>query len=112
MEIEKILIVDDEEGIRKLMKVYCRGYIVKTAENGKIGLELTAQRNYDIIFSDHFMPVMGGLEFRKELLKKKYITKFVLMSGAEILEKTKREYKLYGCLMKPFTRKEFYGYFK
>ena len=60
----KILIIDDERGIRNALKdiLADEGYEVETAENGTQGLEMAQQKAYDIIFSDIKMPQMDGME--------------------------------------------------
>ncbi len=65
----KLLIIDDERGIRNTLKEILadEGYEVETAENGKQGLEMAQAKAYDLIFSDIKMPEMDGLEVLKEL---------------------------------------------
>ena len=65
----KLLIIDDERGIRNTLKEILadEGYEVETAENGKQGLEMAQAKSYDLIFSDIKMPEMDGLEMLKAL---------------------------------------------
>ena len=65
----KLLIIDDERGIRNTLKEILadEGYEVETAENGKQGLEMAQAKAYDLIFSDIKMPEMDGLEMLKAL---------------------------------------------
>ena len=60
----KILIIDDERGIRNTLREVLadEGYEVEVAENGKQGLELAQAKSYDLIYSDIKMPEMDGLE--------------------------------------------------
>ena len=59
---KKILIVDDEEQLRKLYKtvVTSLGYEAETAVNGKDALEKLAAINPDLIITDTNMPEMDG----------------------------------------------------
>jgi len=66
-----ILIVDDDEAIRELLKDYFKGfgYEVITASNGSEALTMISQHNFDCIISDHVMPDMNGLELLEQLTK-------------------------------------------
>ena len=54
----KILIIDDERGIRNTLREILadEGYEVEVAENGKQGLEMAQAKAYDLIYSDIKMP--------------------------------------------------------
>lgn len=60
----KILIIDDERGIRNTLREVLadEGYEVEVAENGKQGLEMAQAKSYDLIYSDIKMPEMDGME--------------------------------------------------
>lgn len=60
----KILIIDDERGIRNTLREILadEGYDAEVAENGKQGLQMASQQAYDLIFSDIKMPEMDGME--------------------------------------------------
>ncbi|MDF2533036.1 MAG: heme response regulator HssR, partial [Clostridia bacterium] len=64
-----ILLVDDNEKIRKLMEIYLKqeGYHVLHAENGEKALEVLVETNADLIILDIMMPKMGGYDLTKEL---------------------------------------------
>ena len=57
-----ILVVDDENHIRKLIKKYAEyeGYDVTEAENGNAAIRLCKERNFDIIIMDVMMPGLDG----------------------------------------------------
>ena len=57
-----VLVVDDSEGNRDLIKAYLKKYPfdVQVAENGEEALELMKSNTYDIVFMDMQMPVMDG----------------------------------------------------
>ena len=61
---EKILIVDDEERIRKLLNMYLvrEGYDITEAENGEEALELAMENDYNCLLLDLMMPKMDGIE--------------------------------------------------
>jgi two-component system, OmpR family, alkaline phosphatase synthesis response regulator PhoP len=60
----KILVVDDEADIRKLLVRLFEdaGYQVVTASDGKEGLEVAKAEHPDLIFLDILMPVMDGFQ--------------------------------------------------
>lgn len=60
----KILIVDDEEPIRELIKynVEKQKYETFTAENGQQALELCRNKNPDLVILDLMLPDMSGLD--------------------------------------------------
>ncbi|MBF9252853.1 response regulator [Pontibacter sp. 172403-2] len=66
--LKKILIVEDEEEIRKFLKDYLEDsfYLIE-AINGKEGIEQARTQHPDIIISDVMMPVMDGVEMCREL---------------------------------------------
>ena len=66
-----ILIVDDDDRIRNLLKDYLddNHYIVSTAENAEQAKEKLGIINYDIIILDVMMPGQNGYELTKEIKK-------------------------------------------
>ncbi len=69
MEQYKILVVDDEEIMRSSMSEWLKeeGYLVKTAENGYLALELAKKELFDLAIIDLKMPGMDGIEVLKHL---------------------------------------------
>jgi DNA-binding response OmpR family regulator len=66
---KKILAVDDEIGIAKLIKANLErvGYEVEMAHNGVDALRLLMTNSYDLLISDVMMPQMDGLELVNSL---------------------------------------------
>lgn len=60
----KVLLVDDNSMNRKvfMMLLKSMGSIVDEAASGAACLEMVVQNSYDIIFMDHLMPEMDGME--------------------------------------------------
>ncbi len=84
----KILVVDDEEGIRDVTEGYFqkKGYEVYTAENGAQALEIINQINISCIFTDINMPVMDGLELAEKIRQIENTLPVVVMTGYPSLE--------------------------
>lgn len=69
---KKILIVEDEEGLRLLYEeeLKSEGYEVITAKNGKEAIEKLEKGKPDLIILDIVMPVMNGMEALGRILGK------------------------------------------
>lgn len=76
MAEKKILIVDDEEHIRELLKFNLEksGYTVYMAVNGVEGLKLAREKQVDLILLDLMLPGMDGFEVCKEIRKDNIIS--------------------------------------
>ena len=59
---KNILVVDDEEDIRRLLSLNLvkNNYSVEEAEDGEQALKMVAERNYDMILLDVMMPEKDG----------------------------------------------------
>jgi two-component system, OmpR family, alkaline phosphatase synthesis response regulator PhoP len=66
---KKILVVDDEENTRTLLKVTLgkHGYQVLTANDGQQGWEILQSDKPDLLISDINMPVMDGIQLLKRV---------------------------------------------
>ncbi len=64
MTSARILIVDDEPQIRRVMRATLvgRGYMVSTARNGEEALEKVREERFDLVLLDINMPGIGGME--------------------------------------------------
>lgn len=108
-----ILLVDDEENIRDLIKTQLDllGYNVLSANNGKEAIEIynNEHKNIDLILLDLIMPVMSGMDAFIELKKLNPDIKILLMSGYSQYEKANELLKngAKGFLQKPFKISEF-----
>ena len=70
--VAHILVVDDDEGIRTLVKKYLNenDYLVTTADSAEDAFEKIQIIKFDLIILDIMMPGKSGLEFIKENQKK------------------------------------------
>jgi len=77
-----ILVVDDDDGIRKLVKQFLNknNYLVTTAKNSEDALDKVKIIKFDLIILDIMMPGKSGLEFTNEN-KKKLDTPIILLTA-------------------------------
>ncbi|SOC38795.1 response regulator transcription factor [Salinicoccus kekensis] len=106
---EKILIVDDEERIRKLLNMYLvrEGYEITEAEDGAEALELALENDYNCILLDLMMPEMDGIEVAKRLRREKSTPIIMLTAKGE--ENNRVEGFEVGAddyIVKPFSPRE------
>jgi len=104
-----ILVVDDDDGIRDLVKQFLNqnDYLVTTAKNSEDAFEKTKIIKFDLIVLDIMMPGKTGLEFTNEY-KKKIDTPIILLTA-----KGEASERIHGLevgaddyLTKPFEPKE------
>ena len=77
----KILLVDDDPDILELLdyNLSREGYIIKTAENGLVGIRTAEEFLPDIILMDIMMPVMDGIEAGRIIKQNKTLKKSFLI---------------------------------
>lgn len=106
-EITKILVVDDERGLREGCRriLESEGYSVDLAEDGKQGLELLQKNSYDLMLVDLMMPVMGGLQLMDEIKKLDIEIIKIVITGFATIETAVDAMKhgAYDYIPKPFS---------
>lgn len=102
----KILIVDDEIGIRLLLEdlLSSEKHEIKTAETGKEALDLVKIHNYDLLLIDYKLPIMDGIEVLKQIEEENIVLDTIVMSGLveNIQEDTYSLKNVKKVLSKPF----------
>ena len=107
--MSKILVVDDEEKIRGVIKEYARfdGYDVKEAIDGMDAIDKCKEEDFDIIIMDVMMPKLDGFSAIKEIRKKKNIPVIMLSARGEEYDKLFGfEIGIDDYVVKPFSPKE------
>ena len=107
--IAHILVVDDDDGIRTLVKKYLNenNYLVTTAVNAEDASEKIKIIKFDLIILDIMMPGKNGLEFIAENKKKLDTPVILLTAKGEAIERIKGlEIGADDYLPKPFEPKE------
>ena len=107
--IAHILVVDDDDGIRTLVKKYLNenNYLVTTASSAEDALEKIKIIKFDLIILDIMMPGKNGLEFIKDNKKKLDSPVILLTAKGEASERVEGlEVGADDYLPKPFEPKE------
>jgi two-component system, OmpR family, response regulator ResD len=109
IKMSKLLIVDDDIHLRKLVLTYAEldGYQCEEAEDGKEAIEKINHTQFDIVILDVMMPGLDGFETLGEIRKESQVPVIMLTSRSEEYD------KLLGFnlgaddyLLKPFSPKE------
>jgi two-component system phosphate regulon response regulator OmpR len=104
-----ILIVDDDDRIRSLLKDYLseNNYIVSTAENANQAKEKLQYIKFEIIILDVMMPGQDGYELTKEIKEKNKVPIILLTAKGEVESRIKGlELGADDYIGKPFEPKE------
>ncbi len=108
--MKKILVVDDEEKIRSLIRKYgeFEGYTISEASDGMEAIEMVkADGNYDVIIMDVMMPELDGFSTCSEIKKIKDIPVIMLSARGEEYDRIHGfEAGVDDYVVKPFSPKE------
>ncbi len=79
----RILVVDDEENIRDMLKRHFRfiGYEVECAANGKEALDFMNKKRFEVVISDINMPDMDGIELLRAIKHSAPMTHCIMITG-------------------------------
>jgi len=83
-----ILIVDDEEAIRKFLTAILNenGYLADSAQNGHEAINKTNDRSYDVALIDIVLPDMNGVELLNKIRETKPKMRKIIMTGNPSLQ--------------------------
>ncbi|UXU82614.1 response regulator transcription factor [Mammaliicoccus sciuri] len=106
---DRILVVDDEDRIRKLVKMYLEreGYETDEADNGQVALDKALNEDYDCILLDLMLPEIDGIEVCKRVRETKSTPIIMLTAKGE--ENNRVEGFEIGAddyIVKPFSPRE------
>ncbi|HLQ73738.1 MAG TPA: response regulator transcription factor [Bacillota bacterium] len=104
-----VLVVDDEERIRRLIRMYLEreDFEVVEACDGKEALELALENDYSAILLDIMMPELDGIEVCKELRKEKTTPVIMLTAKGEETNRVQGfEVGADDYIVKPFSPRE------
>lgn len=80
---QKVLVVDDDCTLRELLATYLErvGFEVRTAPDGRAGLNAFGECRFDLILTDYRMPAMNGLEMAASIRRSDTVTPIILITG-------------------------------
>ncbi len=79
----RILIMDDEPGLRAILEEVLEGYHVTLVDNGPDGVHRFKQEGYDLVFTDLRMPGMSGWEIARAIKEHSPETPVIMVTGWE-----------------------------
>jgi two-component system response regulator (stage 0 sporulation protein F) len=102
----KILIIDDQEGIRQLLREVFKdsGYSIFTAANGKEALEIASSEKPQLAMLDMKLPGMNGIQILEQLKKTNPDLKVIMMTAYGDAQTVNKAIGLGAicCMFKPF----------
>ena len=113
----RILLVDDEEMVRKVLKdqLQPEGYHITEADSASKALDILQRENFAVILADHEMPGMNGLEFLSKVKESHpAITRLLLSSGLSLtaLAEAIKSDLIQRFVTKPWLREELFVTFR
>lgn len=105
--MKKILIIDDEQGIRDMFRFLLQrhGFEVYTANDGVEGVMMVEKDNFDIVFLDVHMPRMAGPETLRRIKEIKPNLPVIIFSSSSdstfAFEEKAVQLGAFACLYKP-----------
>ncbi|MEM0528933.1 MAG: response regulator transcription factor [Candidatus Pararuminococcus gallinarum] len=105
----RILVVDDEERIRQMIKKYANfeGHEVVEAADGMEAVKLCKEQDFDIVIMDVMMPELDGFSACREIRKFKNVPMLMLSARGEEYDKIHGfELGIDDYVVKPFSPKE------
>ena len=109
MSAGKILVVDDDQNICELLRLYIEkeGFEVRIANDGRKALEIFEEQNPDLIMLDIMLPELDGWQVGREIRKKSQCPIFMLTAKGEVFDKVLGlELGADDYVVKPFETKE------
>lgn len=112
MELQRILVVDDEEAIREVISTLltARGYRVETRPNGRAALAHLDGQAVDLVLSDIVMPEMDGLKLLVNLKERLPEVPVIMVTAMHDISTALEAIRMgaYDYILKPFEKEQLY----
>lgn len=105
----QILVVDDEERIRRLLRMYLEkeGFVISEAADGETALQMALEHDYDLILLDLMLPNMDGTDVCAKLRQEKSTPVIMLTARGEESNRVQGfEVGADDYVVKPFSPRE------
>ncbi|MEW6602650.1 MAG: sigma-54 dependent transcriptional regulator, partial [Nitrospirota bacterium] len=110
--MHRILVIDDEESIRELLKDFLesKGMEVVATSNGESGLNLLKEEKFDLFLLDLMMPGISGLDVLREAANEKITVPSIVITAHATVQTAVEAMKLgaFDYITKPFNLEEFF----
>src|SRR5882672_5914479 len=107
---DKILIVDDDEGVRQILAqaLQSSGYSITTAESGERAVALVREAPIDLVILDLILPRVDGLEVLRDLTTVRPEAAVIMITGHASVETAIKAMKMGAVdyIVKPFRMEE------
>lgn len=107
--MSKVLIVEDEENLAKFVGLELKheGYEAETVNDGRSGLDLALENDYDVILLDLMLPELNGLEVARRLREVKKTPIIMMTARDSVIDRVSGlDYGADDYLVKPFAIEE------
>ncbi|MCI3920250.1 response regulator transcription factor [Paenibacillus sp. TRM 82003] len=107
--VHSILVVDDEERIRRLLRMYLEKehFLIEEAEDGETALRMALEKDYDLILLDVMLPGIDGVEVCSRLRLQKATPVIMLTAKGEEANRVQGfEVGVDDYVVKPFSPRE------
>jgi two-component system, NtrC family, sensor kinase len=106
----KILLVDDDPPILRVLQYALRSYETHLAHNGQEALARCRQESFDVVVCDMMMPDITGMELYERMREsdEALADRFVFITGGAINQRIEQFLRLHAhrCVRKPFTSRQ------
>lgn len=110
MEKDRVLIIDDDEIIRKSCEKVLspEGYVVVSAQSGREGLKLLSNKPFDLVLTDLRMSDMNGIDVLKKVKEMGPDIEVIIITGYGTIKSAIEaiRYGAYDYVEKPFSPEE------
>jgi two-component system, NtrC family, response regulator AtoC len=108
--VSRVLVVDDEANLRKVLAAMLRkeGYEVAIAENGEVALAEFEKNGADVVITDMVMPKVGGLDLLKAVHASRSDVPVIIITAHGTVDSAVEAIKLgaFDYITKPFEQAE------